>query len=234
MKKFLAILTMAVVVLSGGKNPNTDNQSVSDIIKRIEKENSTLTTYRDNSTVTEQFITDNPFTVIKKSKIVYSSDGRFRFEYYKEGQANTTYIIHRDAGGVVKSWWDVTSELKTYNDLSEPLAAATGVSSESAFLMPSILLPSEFEGHNIFKVLTGLSRGDDVTIDGKECFLITGYNLFDDLCSLYIIKDNYAIRRYTHSHEYDNFKLDSQLDIYPEIDVTISDAEFLFNHPKGQ
>jgi hypothetical protein len=221
---FLALALM----LSGCRKDNGDELSDDDIIKRVVKEHANLTTYRDNSTATVVYTSANPFTVVKQSKVVYSGDGRFRYEYYQVGKPDTRYIIHRDASMKVKSWWDVTNELKEFDSIDDPLAAATGVSDQTSFIVPSLLFPDEFEGHNVFRTLTRLSRGEDTVIDGDECYLITGYNLFEDLVSIYILKDTFLIRRYSYSQEFDTFDLESVIDYTPEMNVTIPDAEFLF------
>lgn len=174
------------------------------------------------------YTTANPFTVVKQSKMVYSSDGRFRYEYYEVGKPDNNYIIHWDANMKVTSWYGVTSLLKEHNNLKDPLASATGVSDKTAFIVPALLLPDEFEGHNIFKTLTSLSRGEDEIIDGKECYLITGHDIFDDICSIYILKDTYLIRRYSDSHRYEDFDFERVIDFHPEMNVTISDSEFMF------
>ncbi len=224
----LPLFLAFALMLSGCRKDNGDDLSDDDIIKRVVKEHANLSTYRDNSTATMTYTTANPYTVVKQSKLVYSGDGRFRYEYYEVGKPDTKYIIHRDANMKVTSWWDVTDVLKEYDSLEEPLAAATGVSDGTAFIVPALLLPDEFDGHNSFKTLTRIERGEDEVIDGKACYLITGYNIFDDLCSIYILKDTYLIRRYADSHKYETFDFERVIDFHPEINVTISDSEFLF------
>lgn len=224
----LPLFLAFAIMLSGCRKDNGDELSEDDIIKRVVKEHANLSTCRDNSTATMTYTTANPYTVVKQSKLVYSSDGRFRYEYYEVGKPNSKYIIHRDASMKVTSWWDVTDELKEYNSIDDPLAAATGVSDQTAFIVPSLLFPDEFEGHNLFKTLTRLSRGEDEIIDGKDCYLITGYNIFDDLCSIYILKDTYLIKRYSDSHEYETFDFERIIDFNPEMNITIPDSEFLF------
>ena len=221
---FLAVALM----LSGCRKDNGDELSDDDIIKRVVKEHANLSTYRDNSTATMIYTTANPFTVVKQSKLVYASDGRFRYEYYEVGKPNSKYIIHRDVSMKVTSWWDVTDELKEFDSIDDPLAAATGVSDQTAFIVPSLLFPDEFDGHNLFKTLTRLSRGEDTVIDGDECYLITGYNIADDLCSIYILKETFLIRRYSDGHEFETFDLERVIDFSPEMNITIPDAEFLF------
>lgn len=227
-RAILPLFLAFALMLSGCRKDNGDELSDDDIIKRVVKEHANLSTYRDNSTATMIYTTANPFTVVKQSKLVYSGDGRFRYEYYEVGKPNSKYIIHRDASMKVTSWWDVTDELKEFDSIDDPLAAATGVSDQTAFIVPSLLFPDEFEGHNLFKTLTRLSRGEDTVIDGDECYLITGYNLFEDLVSIYILKDTFLIRRYSDSHEYDTFNFERVIDFNPEMNVTISDSEFLF------
>jgi hypothetical protein len=225
----ILLLFMAfALILTGCRKDNGDELSEDDIINRIVKEHANLSTYRDNSTATMTYTSANPFTVVKKSKLVYSGDGRFRYDYYEVGKANNKYIIHRDVNMKVTSWKAITGETKTHVSLEEPLAAATGVSDMTAFIVPALLLPEEFDGHNLFKALTRLSRGEDEIIDGEACFLITGYNNADDLCSIYILKDTYLIKRYSDSHEYENFDFDRVIEFNPEMNITIPDSEFLF------
>lgn len=224
----LPLFLAFTLMLSGCRKDNGDDLSYDEIIKRVEKEHANLTTYRDNSIATMTYTTANPFTVVKQSKLVYSGDGRFRYEYYEVGKANSKYIIHRDANMKVTSWSDATDELKQHVSIETPIAAATGVSDMTSFIVPALLLPDEMEGHNLFKTLTRLSRGEDAVIEGEECYMITGYNIFDDLCSIYILKDTYLIKRYHDSHEYDTFNFERIIDFNPEMNPTISDSEFLF------
>jgi len=224
----LPLFLAFALMLSGCRKDNGEELSDDDIIKRVVKEHANLSTYRDNSTATMIYTTANPYTVVKQSKLVYSGDGRFRYEYYEVVKSNSKYIIHRDADMKVTSWWDTTDEFKEHDSLEEPLASATGVSDGTAFIVPALLLPDEFDGHNSFKTLTRIERGEDEIIDGKECYLITGYNLFDDLCSIYILKDTYLIKRYSDGHKYETFDFERVIDFHPEMNVTISDSEFLF------
>ncbi len=224
----LPVFLAMAIALSGCRKENGDGLSEDDIIKKVEKEHGNLTTYRDNSTATMNYTTTPPLTVVKNSKLVFSSDGRFRYEYYEQGKANTKYIIHRDASMKVTSWWAVTGETKIDDSIEDPLASATGVSDMTAFIVPTLLLPDEFQEHNLFKTLTSLERGKDETIDGRECYLITGRNLQNDLCNIYILKDSYLIRRYSDSHKYDEFDFTRVIDYDPEMNITIPDSEFLF------
>lgn len=224
---FLAL----VFILTGCKKENGDDLTQDDIIKRVVKEHENLTSYRDNSTATMTYVTASPYTVVKQSKLVFSSDGRFRWEYYEVGKANSLYVIHRDIIGNVKSWWDVTDELKNPPSLGDALPFATGVSDMTAFIVPSLLLPEEFDNHNIFKTLTGLAREPDETIDGDECYLITGKNNAGDLCKIYILKENFLIRRFSDSHKFDTFDFNRVIDFNPGMNITIPDAEFLFGAP---
>ncbi len=227
MPMFLAL----VFILSGCKKESGDDLTQDDIIKKVVKEHDNLTSYRDNSTATMSYISATPYTVVKQSKLVYSGDGRFRWEYYVVGNANSLYVIHRDIIGNVKSWWDVTDELKTPASLGIALPSATGVSDMTAFIVPSLLLPEEFDNHNIFKTLTSLARGPDENIDGDECYLITGKNNAGDLCKIYVLKENYLIRRYSDTHKFETFDFERVIDFNPQMNISIPDAEFVFGAP---
>jgi hypothetical protein len=228
MRQIAFILFAAATLILSGCKKEKEELSFNDIISLVEKEHKNVVTYRDNSTATMNYITSNPFTVVKESKVVYSNDGRFRFEYYEVGKDNSEYIIHRDAAMNVKSWYGITGVLKDEDNLEIALASATGVSDMTAFIVPTLLLPDEFQGHNIFKTLTSLARGEDEIINGKDCYLITGYNNADDLCSIYILKDSYLIKRFTSSHQFDTFDFSRVIDFNPEMNISIPDAEFIF------
>jgi hypothetical protein len=234
-KASLTLLLLICLSIFSGCSKETDPDeeiTYDDLIVKVEEAYTSLTSYKDTGRVTANYINDNPFTIIKKFKTVYSDNGLFRFEYKETGRDINYYIIQRGIDMIVRTWWGITPGIEEEESLSMALGTAVGVSDMTSLLIPGLLLPSESGmGLNILRSLTNLALEPSENIGGIDCFVITGYDTNNDLNTIWIKKDNYLIKRLRNGHMYDDFDFDRIIDYYPVINVSIPDSEFLINVP---
>jgi hypothetical protein len=205
--------------------------SVEDIITRVENAYTSMTSYRDTGIVTTNYISTKPVTAIKYFRTAYANDGRFRFEFNESLDGENSFIIHQDINKAVTSWWGISSQVMEEDNLVEAVIAAGGSSDMTTFIIPPLFFPVEFESYNIFRSLTGLVVENTDVVDGKVCLVISGYNMQNDICKIYVQNDNYLIRRYADGHQYETFDFTRIVDYYPEVNAVIPDVDLLINVP---
>lgn len=219
---------------NGKSNSKNISIQISDIITanylmlKVEEIYSSAISYRDTGIVSTKYITDEYKLDEKPFKTTFNRSGLYRYEYYKIGDENSRYIIHRDENMVVKTWRGNTEETK--ESLSLAIVEASGISSGSAFNIPSLLMPVELGFKNILRILENIEIIESESIEGNDCYKLTGniYNM-ETIYTIWIQKNNFLIRRISNNSQFDTFSTETTTDILGEINVEIDDSEFEFN-----
>ena len=199
---------------------------------KVEEVYSSAISYRDTGIVSTNFITDEIRLVEKPFKTAFLRSGLYRYEYHEIGNENSRYIIHQDENGVVSNWWDITGEIEIIESLALAIAGATGVSSCSAFYIPSFLMPDELGFTNVLRRLENKEVVGSESIEGKDCYKLTGSHDYDgDIYTIWIQKNNFLIRRISDGKQFDTYRTETTIDILAEINIEIDDSEFEFDPP---
>ena len=165
---------------------------------------------RVTNTETLEFVTD------------YQRPDRFRFEYADEHR----YVIFRN-GEDVRSYWSLNKRLETFDDVSRPLGAATGVSGGTASMIPDLLDQSDF-GCSFFGMKSPVVVGADLT-DGVHCLIVESC---DNNCMprrLWIDPTTLLIHRFEETSLFDDFRTEEVTDFKPRMDHDIPEEDLAFN-----
>jgi outer membrane lipoprotein-sorting protein len=149
---------------------------------------------------------------------------RFRFEFMDgfpfELTLTKRYAIWKD-GPTVHSWWTIQPGTETLNDLSLALSAATGVSSGSAYAVPSMLLTDVMKGSR-FSRIGAPELLEDGPVAGRDCYRVRGSFRSTAAETMWIDKETFMLLRH------DDFL--GMTTVYtPERDVPIDPAWFQFD-----
>jgi len=184
--------------------------SATEILKKVKKNYSSLTSYQDKGSVKQErgFV---------KFETYFSSPDSFLFKWEKtekfyfpelkrssiyttksaiKSNKEETYIFYYYEG-------DLESEVEKFHNLKSAISPATGISWGSALYIPSLI----FQGINRAK-LTNIREAKIVGVQyfgGKECFIISGKWLhINSKFTIWIEKDSFIIKKFTrdNSHIY--------------------------------
>jgi hypothetical protein len=237
---FNKILNFKVSIFDQREQSHVENVSikVSDAITanylmlKVEDVYSKALSYKDTGIVRTRYhysnggsyVNDKPF----KTAILRSAP--YRYEYYETGNLKNRMIIHRDNNGVIKTWWGIWGYERTDPSLRLTTSGAQGVSGRSSTLIPSFLLPNEL-GANLIRMLKDKIITGSELIGTNDCYKLTGVYYDGDVFTFLIQKNNFLIRRVLNNHQFDTFRTEATIDIQPEINTTLNEKEFTFNHP---
>lgn len=130
--------------------------------------------YQDEGLVLTRFErTDHPQETRKAFQTAFARSGRFRFEFSEAGLMGTEsrYIVWMH-GQEVKSWWTLGKGPESEPDLARAIAGATGVSSGSAYTIPSVLMKEAAWKGGTWTDSSGVYRISDGTLGPDVCFRI--------------------------------------------------------------
>jgi outer membrane lipoprotein-sorting protein len=173
--------------------------------------------YQDTGVYVTKLVTR---TESRPFKTAFVRPDRFRFEYSVKGKAASRYIVWAQ-GNEVRTWWDLTRRLDTPPSLSMALAGATGVSGGSAYIIPSLLLPTEVVGRRWTDV-TEATRIADARLDNVECHRVVA-KFGESPITIWIDSKNYTIRRIDFQS--------ATMSYHPVLDEVIDDTQLEFDAP---
>lgn len=227
----LAVVGVTSVVKAD--EPRRDAFTAKEILDKVAKTYAELKTYRDSGEVTQVFMMEGQENriVVKPFKTAFVRPERFRFEYSDaspNGQENV-YIICR-AAGETQSYWDVLGGIKKEESLRMAIASATGVSSGSAYNVPTLLLNAEFKAGSIVNS-KDLKRIEDDKLDGVDCYRIESTTP-QGLRIFWIEQKTFLLRVVEGRSVFANFRVEETTRYKPVVDGPIDDKLLEFNPPK--
>jgi len=203
------------------------------IVKQMAQTYSACKSYRDTGTSLTKFLGDTPFENKVEFKTAFRRPAEFRFEYTSDHDVmQDRMIIHRDKAGT-RTWWSVGGgEENTTIDAA--IAGATGVSSGTAFNVPTMLFPDEVGGWS-FLSPEDWSTLPDAEENGRSCYRLTRKEENGDHETVWIGKANFLLIRIDERRTIDGKRgtfVTEQTTLYqPEINIDIPDPELEFNPP---
>jgi len=176
----------------------------------------------------EEWLDEKPFTT------AYVRPDRFRFEYsnkfpLSDSPTSIRHIIWAN-GKDVRTWWDVQPGVKKEVSLGMAIAAATGVSSGAAHIIPRLLMSKDVGGQSVAKLVQP-ERLADAALGNQQCYRIRGKGFSDknDSISLWISKNTLLIHRIDEASEFDDFRTEKTTTYKPQTDITINKDKLEFN-----
>lgn len=224
----------------------SDQPSVTDILARASKVYAGLDTYQDTGTVTS----------IKKSTRIYGSKeefqtrfdkqtNRFRFEFWDVdslGAKNSPYVVWKNQDQV-KTWWGMGNRLETTTPFANAIAGATGISSNTAYLIPAVLIKEvAWKGFTWATNMTAY-RISDVKENKVDYFRVqtlthraasgTGEKAQPESThkeTFWIRKSDYLLLRVVKDSVFPSFSSHDVIQYNPAINQKVADQDFEFGH----
>lgn len=230
------IACAAVAMVAAGQDPPQAKISAGDagILKRIRDTYAQCESYRDKGEVQIVFVRDGvqESPVLKPFTTAFVRPGRFRFEFRshfefrgKRGDENS-YVVWTDKD-VVYRWLSTQSGIEVARDLGVAIAGATGVSSGSAYVVPSMLMPDLVGGKGVLSRGARVLGGD--VLNGFDCYKIEsplGATLWFD-------KEELMLRRMIRVRVFEGkgFSTETTTNYQPELNGEVSDSDLSFEPP---
>ena len=227
-KLLLAIILTTLTTGSICNASNTTTPSASEILQRTAKTYATCISYRDTGTATATTKSKAlDYKSILDFMTVFTRPNQFRFEYNtaKDSIIPTVRHIVWTSGDTAYWWWTIDSKVTKADSLEMALAAATGVSLGSAHNVPQLLMPNELFGLKITDIKKPKLLVSE-TLDGTDCFKISGTGVMDNNFTLWIAKRDYLIRKTVDKMIYEHTPITFTITYKPKLNVTIPASDF--------
>ena len=228
---FTVLLSLALQTAASAETRNSDNLTAKEIIKRMEDEYANSKSYSDSGVVITVFIhAGGKRTVEKPFSTVFIRPDRFRFEYREKIQrtGESRFIIYRK-GIDLQTYWDLDKGLEL-ESLDRAVAAATGISGESALTVPGMLLPNEITWRRAIRFHEP-KRIDDAIFDKVDCFRIHDL-IFGSPVTFGIDKKTFLLRKIYREQEFEDFRTQETTTYKPIMDGKVMDNMLEFSPTK--
>jgi len=191
--------------------------------------------YRDEGLVSTTFIDEDGERVVEKPfRTAFVRADRFRFECReRDGDGETTErIVWSDDDGTY-TWVAHEADVRRERSLSAGVAAATGVSSSSAHVVPRLLMPEDIGGFALSELQDVEMLGEE-EIGGALTSKLQGKRECRGWWTLWIEKDSLLLRRLDRQSEFDTFRTRTTITYEPQINVPIDEEELDFDYPESE
>lgn len=212
---------MTLATLSAADSPpGEDGLTAADIIMRMQQAYARSRSYLDKGTVKEVFIDAAGKRVVEKPfATAFVRPDRFRYEFRERSPylAQRRFVIHRN-GNELRTHWDVEHDLEL-DTLDRAIAAATGVSSESAITVPGMLMPGEITWRRAIRFRTP-TRLEDEMLGDIDCYRIVG-SVAGGLITFWIGKHDLLLRKTYLERWFGDFRVERTTTYRPAMDTEI-------------
>jgi hypothetical protein len=227
-----AVLLLGIIIVWPASNTysfqerNPAEQIVADMLATY----ANCVSYSDEGEVVTVFHNEHgDRTVSKPFTTAFVRPDKFRFEYRERRRDDwNRYIIWRSASDV-RTFWSIRPDMGR-NDLRLAIAGATGVSSGSAIMIPSLLMPGEVSAGQL-KSLSNLTLLDVEEVDGSPASKIQGEAAAGNILVLWIDQQsNLVVKIYQQAH-FATFNTETTITYRPRLNLPISPDALAFNAP---
>ena len=227
---FASILILLTQIADAENSPGSNGLTATDIIKRMKGAYANSRSYLDAGMVKEVFIDANgERTVEKPFTTAFVRPNRFRYEFRERPpyQSERRFVIHQN-GKELRAHWDVEHDLKM-TTLDRAVAAATGVSSESAITVPGMLLPKEITWRRAIRFRMP-RRIDDEILSDIDCYRIAD-RVSGGLITFWISKQDFLLRKTYLEKSFGDFRVQRTTMYKPEMNTEFDVKLLEFNPP---
>jgi hypothetical protein len=225
-----ACVDQAPVPAAPAPAPKPQLPAAADLFQNVEAAYAHATSYADHGSVTDAFTTaQGNHSNMKTFETAFIRPDRFRFEYRKDGDATRAYIIWADHGSVHSRWYVKQNAVEEAPSLMRAIAAATGVSSGTAYIVPHLLMPTDLPGASLTAIADARVEGTEF-IAGHPCYKVTGTPRNARPRTLYIDAQSYAVRRIVERAHLtppagEPFDVETTIEYDPALNGTVTDAQ---------
>lgn len=216
-------------------------------LKAAAKRYSDAKTYKDSGEVHIKFVTaQGNRTDRRPFSTAFERGGRFKWEFRSSavpgGKPSARYVVWSSDQKSYRSWWDVTKQSDSFEELDSAMAGPTGVSGGSATAIIPLLRPDMRWGIKTTQ-LDGAKEAGTEIIDDAECVVIEGTRpISKDKVRLWL-DSTMAIRKIVENAEIDpskipggsggeKFTTETTITFKPVFDQPVADEDVQFTPPK--
>jgi len=236
----LVALTPVVVSAAG---TSKEDLTAKDIIERMVKVYAGTKWYRDSGVVKAQVrgtADDGGFDEELRFTTAFARSDRFRFEFRTRVNEQEFRHIIWSNGKEVQTWSNPKLDVRNPDSLSMAIAAATGISYNSAHTVAHLLLPDEVVEWRRTD-MWDLQRLEDAHMGPVECFRVNGKADIPaerDLPAMtmtsivWIEKKTFLLRRIDSTMDSAKFRSKDMTTYEPVVDEEIPESMLEFGSPK--
>ena len=230
--QFLLWLCLAALVspVIAETPPAEHPQTADDIIRHMKTLYAGSQTYRDLGVVKDVFLKPNgSHSMEKPFTTAFVRPDRFRYEFREAppGQSERRFIIQQN-GSRLRVHWDLKHDMQLPT-LDRAIAAATGVSSESAITVPGMLLPKEITWRRAIRFNEPM-RMQDEKLGDSDCFRIRD-RFGRSIVTYWIDKESFLLRKMFKETAFDDFLVKSTTTYAPELNGDVDPKLLEFWQP---
>ncbi len=219
--------------LAAADPPDRDSLPAHTIIQQMEAVYASAGSYLDTGMVREVFTNANGSrTVEKPFSTAFVRPHRFRYEFREKVRPfeERQFVIYRDRNEL-RVHWDLEHDM-TLDTLDRAVAAATGVSSESAITVPAMLLPDEITWRRAIRFRKP-ERIADESLRGIDCYRVLDHPGRGRI-TLWIGQNDLLLRQIDFELSFDDFRVQRTTTYFPERNTPIATDLLEFTPPDGK
>jgi len=218
------VFLFLIVTTASGQSPKQETVSAKQVHDRMLSAYRSCKSYMDKGEVKE--VRSNATPIVKKPfTTAFIRPSRFRFEFTEDSnQRAQNYVIWRD-GVSIRSWWSIQPGVRYYETLGEAVNRATGVSSMSAVVVPSMLFQDLGDTGRI-QSLTELSLVREEKVNGKAAYRIEGKDWANMYLTIWVDKQTFLLVKFFERRE----NVEITIRYEPKIDPDIPPGKLAFKH----
>ena len=225
---------------------NLTQPSVTDILARAAKVYSHLETYQDTGTIIDITKSTHIDGTKKEFQTLFDKQtNKFRFEFWEVnglGAKNKPYVVWKNRDQV-KTWWSLNNRLDTNHSFAKAIAGATGVSRNSAYLIPAVLIKEAAWKNYTWTTNTTSYRISDIKENNVDYFRVQ--TLIHSAASgsgekarpesthketFWIRKSDYLLLRVVTDSTFPSFSSHQVIQYNPVVNQNIADQDFDLGH----
>lgn len=216
------LLILTTSVHSQKRDTVKETVSAKQVLDRMVSVYESCSSYMDKGQVIE--FRSNAAPIVKKAfTTAFIRPSRFRFEFTEDSNHRThNYVVWRD-GVSIRSSWSIQPEVRYYETLGEAVARATGVSSMSAVVVPSMLFQNLGDTRRI-QSLTEFSLVREEKINGKAVYRIEGKDWANMSLAIWIDKQTFLLLKVFERRE----NVEITIRYEPQINVNVPAEKLAF------
>lgn len=229
-KRVGMVWLLLILFASAGYSQESEKVSARQILDRMVSVYGSCKSYMDKGQTKEVFLrADGHAVVIKPFTTAFVRPSLFRFEFTEDSEfATQRHVVWRDHASV-RSWWSLRPQTKYYETLREPIAGATGISSMSAIIVPSMLFQN-LGDRQVLQSLTELTIGREERVRGRVAFRLQGKSVIKTWFTIWIDKETFLLLKLIERRHIDNYDHELTIQYEPKINVDVPPEKLAFKH----
>ena len=234
---FFKLIIIIFFVLPVSAQQQEDSLTAQQILDKMMSVYAKCDTYMDEGEVVTTFmLNEKSSRIVKPFSTAFVRGSNFRFEYQQQTTEGLRRYIIWQNNTDVKEWTFLKPEIIDTKSLGLALAGASGVSSESAYIAPYLLMPDLYNTNkkHYFKYLESLTLVGKERRNNKEIYKVSAVcnDPLSDL-TLWIDCENFLLVQLnkTRVNTYSGYNEETKITYKPRFNIDIPTEKLSFDPP---